>query len=213
MNIYTVKYDFKTTPRKRTKTDLIVIHHQAGQSTTALAIHKMHLDRGWFGIGYNFYIRAGGMIEEGRPMDCVGAHAGTGVNARSIGICLGGNLDVSPPTNEQIDSLIWLIRNHIFKAYGELEITGHKDHMATNCPGRLFPMDKIKEGIKLQESKLMLNGRLVTAPIKNENNRLYVLLNGVGQERHWIEVRALADLLNAKLTWDPATKTAFINIA
>lgn len=213
MNISIVNHNFKSALRKRNITRKIILHHQAGSSTTASHIHQMHLSRGWLGIGYHYYIRMNGMIETGRPDDTVGAHAGASANGDSIAICLAGNFDTHYPSEEQLMSLVWLIRDHIFRKYGELEVSGHKDHMSTSCPGKNFPMTKIKEAIKVGQDKLMLNGVLVTAPVKNENGRLHVLLNGVGHERHWVEVRALADLLGAKLEWDAKTRTAFLNVA
>lgn len=73
--------------------DTIVLHHSETPSTdTALRINDFHLNRGtpqdpWYMIAYSYTINspyAGGSIPvkkvtEGRPLDLVGAHAGTNV--------------------------------------------------------------------------------------------------------------------------------------
>src|SRR3546814_13006463 len=53
----------------------------------AAVIKGWHVDgNGWTDIGYHFVLRRNGAVEEGRPLDVVGAHA-KNFNGRSIGIC------------------------------------------------------------------------------------------------------------------------------
>lgn len=207
MNITTVNHQFRRPPTKRSRTDLIVIHHSAGNDAPAATVHTWHLDRDWIGIGYHFVIRASGAIETGRQIDTVGAHAGAGANGRSIGICVMGNLDQRPPTPAQINSLVWLIKEHIYKKYGELQITGHKEHMATACPGRHFPMEEVKRQVKDEGVTLIINGKKINTELKIEAGRTFVLLDGE-KGKQWIQIRALADLLGAQLNWNATTKTA-----
>ena len=145
MQIKQIAHKFKRNPSPRRVTNEIVIHHSGGHDASASTIHQWHLDREWIGIGYHFVIRYDGSIETGRPIDTQGAHAGATANNRSIGICVLGNFDNIHPKKEQIDSLVWLISEHIFGIYGKLKISGHKDHMSTSCPGNNFPMDVIKK--------------------------------------------------------------------
>ncbi len=72
--------------------DTVVFHHsESGTTTSALNINRMHMNRGtradpWYMIAYSYVINspyAGARtptprVTEGRPMDIVGAHAGTG---------------------------------------------------------------------------------------------------------------------------------------
>lgn len=127
-------------PRQFTKR--IIIHHSASIDTTASTIHSWHLGQGWSGIGYHFVIKQNGEIERGRPIDTIGAHAGTAGNVDSIGICLTGNFNMEDPTNKQLNSLILLIR-YLREKYGNLDVMGHKDVMATACPGSNFPWEKL----------------------------------------------------------------------
>lgn len=107
---------------KRTKTTHLVIHCSASKVTSNISvedIHRIHQkERGWVGCGYNFFITKDGLIYEGRPMECSGAHA-TNWNSFTIGICTEGGLDkngkcVDTRTIEQKESLYklcyWLMQ-------------------------------------------------------------------------------------------------------
>ncbi|PKM76182.1 MAG: hypothetical protein CVU90_13845 [Firmicutes bacterium HGW-Firmicutes-15] len=124
-------------PRRFTRR--IIIHHSASPDVSADTIHGWHLQREWSGIGYHFVIRQDGSIESGRPVDMIGAHAGSQVNGDSIGICLTGNFMEYGPTDQQIQSLIQLMRylRELYQA--KLEVLQHKNVASTECPGDLFP--------------------------------------------------------------------------
>jgi len=143
---------FNRAPRMRQSTDKIIIHHSASHDVGAATIHQWHLDRGWLGIGYHFVIRQNGAIERGREEGSVGAHAGPGANADSVGVCLAGNLDQHSPAKEQLESLAWLV-GYLFDRYGELTIKGHSDVMPTACPGQYFPWNVFKK--KLEDFLIM----------------------------------------------------------
>ena len=123
--------------RKSTRRD--IIHHSASGDVTADTIHGWHLGKGWAGIGYQFVIRQDGTIERGRPIWSVGAHSGTKGNVDSIGIVLTGNFQTGSPSPEQLDSLVWLIKDYLKPRFGNIDVMGHSDVMATACPGRNFP--------------------------------------------------------------------------
>ena len=73
----------------RKSTTRIILHHAESSNCTADDIHQWHLNRGWIGIGYNFFVRKDGSIYRGRPENAVGSHA-SGANSNSIGICAEG---------------------------------------------------------------------------------------------------------------------------
>ena len=208
MKIITVNHRFTGNLSKRTRTDEIVIHHQAGNPVPAATMHQWHLGRGWIGIGYHYVIQPDGTIETGRPIDTVGAHAGAGVNGRSIGVCFAGNMDQRPPTELQVQAFYDLYRQVIKPRYGKLKITGHREHMSTSCPGRHMPMDRIEREADGMTPKLRVDGRTIVAPVKNDGGRIYVLMEGENNRRNWVQIRALADLLGLKLEWTQATQTA-----
>lgn len=102
-------------------------------------IDSWHRDRGWSSIGYHYVIRRSGDLEEGRPIDEIGAHT-LGHNAESIGICLVGGKarETGLPVNytaAQWNALLDLVallvhRYPIKNIYGHNELTDQK-----TCPG------------------------------------------------------------------------------
>jgi len=139
---------FNSGLRKRSSTKRAIIHHSASADVSAATIHQWHLNQGWSGIGYQFVIRANGAIERGRPEWAIGSHSGPKGNGDSIGIVLAGNFEIDKPTEAQMASLAWLIKEYLEPKYGELKILGHKDVMATACPGAMFPWAKLNEMLK-----------------------------------------------------------------
>jgi N-acetylmuramoyl-L-alanine amidase len=120
------------------KIDTIVVHCSAtpaGLDIGAREIRRMHMDPkrpgGPFSdIGYHFVIRLDGEFEAGRVLEVPGAHVG-GHNARSIGICLVGGLDLHRKpantfTDEQFDSLADLIDTLLARFPGA-RVLGHRD--------------------------------------------------------------------------------------
>ncbi len=147
------------TIRKSTKR--VIIHHTASADVPASTIHQWHLNQGWSGIGYHFVVRANGTIERGRPELAIGAHAGSAGNGDSIGIVLTGNFETGKPTAAQMDSLASLIKD-LRSRYGNLAVIGHKDVMATACPGRNFPWADLKR--RLEEDDEMIYKTLNDVP-------------------------------------------------
>ena len=153
------------------KPEYIVIHHSLTKDGTTVdweAIRKYHVEtNGWKDIGYHAGIeRIGGVLKsmKGRDDLAIGAHCKeAGMNNRSIGICIVGNFDLTPPDLETLRFL----RNMCFAYmvnYGipAQNVIGHRDAglMAgydwrkvgptgvrefKTCPGELFPMQALQE--------------------------------------------------------------------
>lgn len=126
---------------RRCATDQIVIHHTGNPQDDDLSaeqIHASHLMQGWAGIGYHFVVRKDGSIEQGRPLWASGAHA-YGHNYNTVGIHVCGNFELAAPTPEQVESLAMLVA-WLCDEYGLTpdpeHVVGHRDLMATACPGR-----------------------------------------------------------------------------
>lgn len=207
MKIIEVAHQFKPGLKPRATTRRIVIHHAASAGdVSAATIHRWHLDRGWVGIGYHYVIRFDGTTERGRPENVVGAHAGAGANGDSIGICLAGHLTKHDPTEAQVVALVELIKD-IYGRYGELAIIGHEEVMATDCPGQKFPWSRVRSMLRGGTGtdagvKLTINGRPSTVPLRVVDGRTQALLSGA-----WVQLRDLADMLQAEIGWDEATRT------
>ena len=125
-------------------TRYLIIHCSdtyADMDTSAATIDQWHRARGFSGIGYHFVIRRDGYIENGRPVDAIGAHCkAKGRNRDSVGICLVGGKsreDGGPEDNftrEQIASLRNLISQLKLK-YPDAAVAGHRDFDKSRaCP-------------------------------------------------------------------------------
>lgn len=149
MQIYDVGLQFKRALQKRSATEFIVLHHAAASKASATTIHNWHLQRGWIGIGYHFYVRKDGSIYRGRPEDTIGAHT-EGYNSRSIGICAEGNFEVETMPDAQKRAIIELLRE-LKKRYPNAQIKRHKDFAATACPGKNYPLNEIIQAVNKKE--------------------------------------------------------------
>ena len=123
--------------------DTIVHHHSAsGLNLTPDQIHAEHIANGWSGIGYHFVITPDGKVYTGRPITAIGSNV-ENQNTHVIGICYIGNFETGKPTEAQIKSGIALVQD-LFKIKRFMN-KGHKDLMATACPGKNFPLEKFKK--------------------------------------------------------------------
>ena len=138
--------------------DSIVLHHTATEAGSVASIHANHLGRKtngqpWLGIGYHFVIGNGKGMPDGSVQPTFrwrdqlhGAHAGDQAhNQHGIGIALIGNFQNQTPTTKQLDSLRRLIQ-YLLTTHSvpTNQILGHRDIKATACPGKLFPLETLK---------------------------------------------------------------------
>ena len=144
----------------------IVLHHSFspgminGKHQGLVYLTKLHHEDhpGWaqeydgkmYYVGYHYIIRTDGVIEQGRPDLCPGAHARTFNNW--LGICLIGDFAThtrlryrpSHPTAAQIKSLLALCESLMAKYHIPPQmIKRHRDVNVTYCPGDNFPYRRI----------------------------------------------------------------------
>jgi|TARA_R110002033_G_scaffold33439_5_gene70733 N-acetylmuramoyl-L-alanine amidase len=129
---------------KRNKTEYLIIHCTATKPSMDIGLTEVdawHRHRGFFGCGYQLIIRRDGVVENGRNIGDVGAHA-KGYNHNSIGIALVGGVtedDVSISENNfteiQFDVLSDVITT-LQLSYGDIQILGHRDlpDVKKDCP-------------------------------------------------------------------------------
>ena len=122
---------------RRNSTDEIILHHAEAKSASVEEVNRWHLERGWTGIGYHFYIRKDGRIYRGRPEWATGAHA-QGHNSRAVGICCEGSYMTETMPKAQFDALAALVREEMAK-YPGAKVLRHKDVNSTDCPGVNYP--------------------------------------------------------------------------
>jgi len=146
INIINPKLQFKGTFTVN-KPEAIIIHHALHNSCTIHDVHKWHLDKGWLGFGYHFFINKNGIIYKGREINQNGGHT-QGMNTKSIGICLEGcytdykHMTEKTVPEVQIKSVIALTKylmnwNNLRKIYPHSQFNQSKD-----CPGKYFPFGR-----------------------------------------------------------------------
>ena len=121
----------------------LVLHCSATRCNEDYSVEQLRRDhkaRGFYDIGYHFYIRKDGTMTQHRKLLEVGAHARP-YNRCSIGICYEGGLDeqgkpCNTMTTEQETRLIDLFRN-LKILFPKAKIVGHRDLPGTTpkeCP-------------------------------------------------------------------------------
>ena len=145
INIIDAGLSFRNNMDIRKSTERIITHHAAARTCTVQQVHQWHLNNGWAGIGYHFFIRKDGTIYRGRPENTVGCHAAGG-NYNSIGICFEGDYmseTSMPEAQKQAGrNLVAYIKNR----YGINWVQKHLEVSSTDCPGTYFPFDYIAGG-------------------------------------------------------------------
>ncbi len=139
-NFFQEKLSFSETLKKRKRTDLIIIHHTAIEKMSVADIHQLHLSNGWAGIGYHKVVLPDGLVQDGRPLEMVGAHA-LGANLHSVGIVVVGDFEQRRPSETQLISLLQITRQMMqrYKIAPE-NVRPHREATAgTSCPGAQFP--------------------------------------------------------------------------
>ena len=121
----------------------LVLHCSASRCNQDYSVEQLRRDhkaRGFYDIGYHFYIRKDGTMTQHRMLLEVGAHARP-YNRCSIGICYEGGLDeegnpCNTMTVEQEKRLVDLFRN-LKILFPKAKIVGHRDLPGTTpkeCP-------------------------------------------------------------------------------
>ena len=140
----------------------LVLHHAEASNCTVQDVHSWHLANGWAGIGYHYFIRKDGSVYKGRPDGAIGSHC-QGSNTGSLGICFEGNYMKETIPTAQYNAGIDLIK-YLRGKYGNLTIYGHKELLATECPGSKFPLADFKN---LKENEEKATGYVVTTYLPN----------------------------------------------
>ena len=145
MNIVETNLKFKSNHKTRSgKVNGFVLHHAAASGSVE-TVHGWHLNNGWAGIGYHFYVRKDDTVYRGRPENWIGAHT-VGHNEK-IGICAEGNYEKETMPDVQRNAISALIA-YLWDKYGNVKVYGHRDLDATACPGKNYPFDSIVNGAK-----------------------------------------------------------------
>ena len=95
-------------------------------------IDKWHKARGWAGVGYHYFIKSDGTVQDGRPDDVIGAHV-SGHNHDSLGICLHGRHNFTEAQFFSLKALLYdLMTRYDLRT---TDIYGHRDFDSKKtCP-------------------------------------------------------------------------------
>ena len=130
----------------------IILHHSLTKDSQTVswdAIRRYHtLTKGWDAIGYHAGIELINSRYEillGRPFAKIGAHT-KGYNRYSIGICMVGNFDLSPPPDEQWDLTTKFIKDlmGIFRISKRNVFGHHGFNKWKSCPGNTVNMERLR---------------------------------------------------------------------
>ena len=186
----------------RSGTSEIILHHAEASHASVEDVNQWHLNNGWTGIGYNYYIRKDGTIWRGRPEWAVGAHA-IGHNDKSIGICCEGAYMTETMPAAQLAALKDLIRD-IMSRYSNLKLLRHKDVNETDCPGVNFPWAEVQryaqpdmkedEPVKIEKKKVLLNGKTYTCECIAKDEVNYIKMRSLEQAGFAVSYDAIRKL-------------------
>ena len=163
MNIIETNFNWNGSLNYSNKPKKIVLHHAEASNCTVQDIHRWHLNNGWSGIGYHFFVRKDGTIYRGRPENAIGAHV-SGANTNTLGICAEGSYMTETMPIAQLNAIKELIR-YLDGKYGELPIYGHREVGSSNCPGVNYPLDEIKARSGVQSGQSVENVIATTPPV------------------------------------------------
>ena len=124
--------------------DKIIFHCSASDNPKHDDVGVMrnwHQARGWYDVGYHYFIKKDGTIQDGRPLSQVGAHT-AGHNTGSVGVCFHGLNDFTKPQMKAIHKVITLIEDKVGKP---LQLASHRDFTnLKTCPN--FVLDDFLKG-------------------------------------------------------------------
>lgn len=141
----------------------IILHCSATKDTDSLswrAIQEYHVRTlGWDDIGYHYGIEnVGGelILLKGRHPNTKGAHCkAKGRNSDSLGVCVVGNYDEVPPSEERWDKTVDFLAQLCFvfdieskDVYGHCEFEPMK-----TCPGKMWDLDLLRGEVEFTLSE------------------------------------------------------------
>ncbi|MDD3926939.1 MAG: peptidoglycan recognition family protein, partial [bacterium] len=131
-----------------------IMHHTAGsQKDTVASVRKFHVEqRKYKDIGYHYLFEIRGnhaYLKHGRDPAMQGCHGVNYWNSVALGICVAGNYSKYAPSEtiyqDILSGVCHVLQKHSIKPD---RLFGHRDVKATECPGKLFPLARLKADVK-----------------------------------------------------------------
>lgn len=143
LEIHETAWPWRGALERRPETRYLVLHHAAARRCSAADVDRWHREKGWSGIGYHYFVRKDGSVWRGRPEQTVGAHT-YGYNRVSLGVCFEGDYETEremPAMQKEAGrALLARLRGR----YPGARVAGHREFLATDCPGRYFPLEEFR---------------------------------------------------------------------
>jgi len=138
------------------KPKMVILHHADAEHCSIQDINQWHLQNGWAGCGYHYFVSKAGKVYSGRDEKAIGAHC-LNYNDQSIGICCEGNFNNDIMSEIQYSALNKLTESILTK-YSFNKIYGHGELNSTDCPGKNFPLGRIKKELTTVSSSVKWPG-------------------------------------------------------
>ena len=150
--------DYGLEPQKaytdRKETQRILLHMTGGgEAETVQSIHAYHISKGHKGIDYNVCVLKDGTVVWGRGLTACGGSVNNsnaetkGMNDTSVAIAAMGDFEHERMNGVQEAALKRVVRD-VAQYYGIREILSHSEAAGagyTDCPGRYFPLNAVRE--------------------------------------------------------------------
>jgi N-acetylmuramoyl-L-alanine amidase len=201
------------------KWQALIIHHSASAQTTKIAeVDKWHRARGFAGIGYHYFVEIAtanlhgsmssrGHLKAARSDTKIGAHC-LGMNDKALGLCVAGNYETGA-MSEAIYQDVLAAVCHICKTYHipASQVFGHRDKYATACPGKNFPLTRLKADVIKRLSPAVPqkepNADAIRVYVNGDERAVGKMIDG----SVYVPARAVGEALGATVTWDAVSRT------
>ena len=184
MNIIETDWHWNGGLSRRSRTDYIALHHAECTRCTAAQVDEWHKANGWSGIGYHFFVRKDGTIYRGRPIWAMGAHV-QGKNDCSIGICAEGAYMTEVMPEAQKTAIAELLDYLKTNYYPNAKIVGHREIGSSDCPGKNFPLDELKnykDILNKEDTEMTIEEKERMDAIDASLTRLYQIVTDIKTE-------------------------------
>jgi hypothetical protein len=181
--------------RSLDKITTLVVHHSAvPPSVGPQRIAEYHVDSlDWPGVGYHFLVSEDGILYQGNRLETVSYHA-VQANPYGVGICFLGNFTKKVPPPAQLRAgahlIAWLMQELDVKLD---EVVGHKEVLATQCPGAQWLQDREWKQMLRQEIAQVQQEASEPMPVPEGKPIFHYMLfwshDGEWAEQDWINAR------------------------
>jgi len=130
-------------PLEQSNITALALHHMEHMTAGMDEVHRWHLNRGWKGFAYNYWIDYEGNIWECRGLNRGGALEDPH-NDYALSIGFQGDFDVlAKMPRKQFIAGVELIR-YLKKLLPTIrQVAGHRHWQSKTCPGVYFPLEEM----------------------------------------------------------------------